>query len=366
MFSLDFYARRLIRHTPLPGQLRLALAGPARRLVRLGRIGGARRIPADGACIDTWIVPPSPAARPRGAVLLIHGLWDSKARMLPLARKLAKAGFCAVLPDLRCHGRSTGTFVTYGFREKHDLAAVMQSLAADGVVSGPTCVVGFSLGGCVAAQFAAMWPYRAADVSSACAADVSSACAVGVPPASSLFPGVSSSVTHQQQRQDADKMSATHEAKMASPHAGGTPASHAEMLPKCRGLVLLAPVASARMIMRRMLKFMAPFKSDDACRPIIDRAGELADFDVDAASAIDAARRMTCPTVVVHGLLDHTVPPEHGKAIFDALASPKQFVPVRWAGHNSLLCGRSDWIVQRLLAFSDADGEGKAGGQIGD
>jgi pimeloyl-ACP methyl ester carboxylesterase len=59
-------------------------------------------------------------------VLLVHGLWDSKARWLPLARKLAKAGFCSILPDLRCHGCSTGTFVTYGFREKLDLAAVMQ------------------------------------------------------------------------------------------------------------------------------------------------------------------------------------------------------------------------------------------------
>jgi pimeloyl-ACP methyl ester carboxylesterase len=324
MSSPDFYARRLIRHTALPGRLRLALAGPARWLLRLGRIGAIRRIPADGACIDTWVVPPSPAARPRGTVLLVHGLWDSKARMLPLARKLAKAGFYAVLPDLRCHGKSTGTFVTYGFREKHDLAAVMQSLAADGVVSGeaaipsvmggghpwppppdaaardgrraiesPTYVVGFSAGGCVAAQFAAM-------------------------------------------------------------------------LPECRGLVLLAPVASARMIMRRMLKFLAPFKTDDACRQIIDRAGELADFDLDAASAVDAARRIACPTVVVHGLLDRTVPPEHGKAIFDALAGPKQFVPVRWAGHNSLLWGRSNWIVQQLIAFSDTDGGGKSGGQIGD
>jgi len=282
MLSLDFYARRLIRHTALPGQLRLALIG----IARAGPLAveAARRIPADGVCIDAWVVSPFSAARPRGTVLLIHGLWDSKARMLPLARKLAKAGFCAVLPDLRCHGRSTGTFVTYGFREKHDLHAVMQSLAADGVLAGPTYVVGFSVGGCVAAQFAAM-------------------------------------------------------------------------LPECRGLVLLAPVASARLIMRRMLKFLAPFKTDDACRQIIDRAGQLADFDVDAASAIDAARRITCPALVVHGLLDHTVPPEHGKAIFDALAGPKQFLPVPWAGHNSLLWGRSNWIVQQLIAFADADSE---------
>jgi pimeloyl-ACP methyl ester carboxylesterase len=168
----------------------------------------------------------------------------------------------------------------------------MQYVAAEGLVSGATYIVGFSVGGCVAAQFVAMWP-------------------------------------------------------------------------ECRGLLLLAPVASARLIMRRMFKFLAPFKTDDACRQIIDRAGELADFDVDAASAIEAARRITCPAVVVHGLLDHTVPPEHGKAIFDALAGPKQFAPVRWAGHNSLLWGHSNWIVRQLLAFSDADPGGKIGGIAG-
>ena len=99
-----------------------------------------------------------------------------------------------------------------------------------------------------------------AGVPPACVADILSACGEGVPPscvadilsASSLFPDVSffsSSLAKQEQRQEqqqhqqqkqqqqrqdagrmpaahAEKMSATREAKMASPHAGGTPASH--------------------------------------------------------------------------------------------------------------------------------------------
>lgn len=213
---------------------------------------------------------------------MIHGLWDSKALMLPLARKFAAEGFACVLPDVRCHGWSTGRYTTYGHHEKHDMAAILRSLTAEGLLSSgaPTYVLGFSYGGVIAPQFAAMWP-------------------------------------------------------------------------ECRGLLLLAPVASARWIMRRMLRFAAPFKGEAACNRIIDRAGEIAGFDVDAASAIEAAKSLTCPAVVAHGLLDRTVPPFHGRAIFEALAGPKQFVGVGWAGHNSLLWGRSRWLVQRLLAFAD-------------
>jgi pimeloyl-ACP methyl ester carboxylesterase len=250
--------------------------------VRRGRIAAVRRIDANGVCIDTWVVPSCPTVQPRGTVLMIHGLWDSKALLLPLARKLAKAGFNCVLPDVRCHGWSTGRFVTYGYHEKHDLTAVMRSLAGEGLAVSPTYVLGFSVGGGIAPQFAAIWP-------------------------------------------------------------------------DCRGLMLLAPVASARLIMRRMLKFAAPFKGDAACQRIIDRAGEIGHFDVDAASAIEAARSITCPAVVMHGLLDHTVPSAHGKAIFDALTGPKQFILVRWAGHNSLLWGRSNLIVRQLVAFSDTE-----------
>jgi heptosyltransferase-2 len=62
-------------------------------------------------------------------------------------------------------------------------------------------------------------------------ADVSSACVEGILPASE-----SSRHEQREQRQDADKMSATREAKMASTHAGGTPATHP--------LVMLNPGAS--------------------------------------------------------------------------------------------------------------------------
>ncbi len=79
-----------------------------------------------------------------------------------------------------------------------------------------------------------VWPAtRVAARTGACAADILPACGVGVPPASSLFQVVSSSSVGKQQQQqqlqlqlqDAGKMPATREAKMASPHADGTSAS---------------------------------------------------------------------------------------------------------------------------------------------
>jgi len=57
-----------------------------------------------------------------------------------------------------------------------------------------------------------------------CGAGILPACGEGVPPSSLRFLAVSSLA---QQQQDADKMSATHEAGMASARAGETPATHA-------------------------------------------------------------------------------------------------------------------------------------------
>ena len=61
---------------------------------------------------------------------------------------------------------------------------------------------------------------------SACGEGVSPSCGVGILPTSSSFPAVSSMT----QQQDAGKMPATREARMASPHAGETPASHSGLL----------------------------------------------------------------------------------------------------------------------------------------
>jgi pimeloyl-ACP methyl ester carboxylesterase len=169
--NLDFYARRLLRQSRLPGRLRLAMLGSADKLLAARRIDKHLRFsPADGVELDVWLIrgrhqaAPGNAAAPTapdnapGTVLMIHGLWDSKGRFFRLGELLARRGFDVVLPDLRCHGDSTGGFTTFGALEKRDMLALMTSLRAAGEVRGPLWVFGFSMGAATAVQYSALDP----------------------------------------------------------------------------------------------------------------------------------------------------------------------------------------------------------------
>jgi len=154
-------ARQMVDHSRFPGTLRLLLAGPPRRLIERGRITAHRRVPApDGTELDLWLIAGDTATRgkPRGTVLLLHGMWDSKARMLAPGRLLADRGFDVVLPDLRGLGRSGGAHTTFGVLEVDDLRAAMAAVRDDGFAAPPFYVVGFSMGGGIAIQYAAREP----------------------------------------------------------------------------------------------------------------------------------------------------------------------------------------------------------------
>ncbi|MFT5356830.1 MAG: pimeloyl-ACP methyl ester carboxylesterase [Polyangiales bacterium] len=86
--------------------------------------------------------------------LILHGKADQKTSMAGLGRRFARAGVQAILVDLRGHGASTRTEITYGAREREDLSCVLDSLEAEGVQIGELGVFGSSYGGAVALQFA--------------------------------------------------------------------------------------------------------------------------------------------------------------------------------------------------------------------
>jgi len=280
---LDALAVRLVRHSPLLGRLRLSLMETREELLARGRIDADRQIACPGgAVLDAWVLRSRARGPARGAVLFIHGLWDSKAYMFGCAQRAAARGFDAVLVDLRAHGLSTGRYVTFGACETPDLLRVMDCLEREGLIAGPRLVVGFSMGGGIAVQ------YAAAD-------------------------------------------------------------------PACRGLVALAPVAAADLIMRRMLRIMCPLLGEPVLRAAVARAGQMAGFDPATVSAIRAASGIRFPAVVIHGRLDLTVPPSHGRAVFDALGGPKELVRP-WAPHGTVLMGREEWIARRLVAMAEHRG----------
>lgn len=104
--------------------------------------------------------PVQRAPRPRGTIVLLHGISD-RQELDPyvLYKELWRVkGYRVVQVDLRGHGRSTGEWISYGVFESKDMVQVLDELAKQGLVTGPVGVMGFSYGGAVGIKWAAIDP----------------------------------------------------------------------------------------------------------------------------------------------------------------------------------------------------------------
>jgi len=114
---------------PLPGSLDVSFVTP------------------DGVTLRGWYVP----SRNRAAVVLCHGLGENRTQMMFEAQTLVRAGYGALLFDSRGHGESGGDLVTWGDRERRDLAAALDFLSKRPDVDPERLgAIGFSLGGAMA------------------------------------------------------------------------------------------------------------------------------------------------------------------------------------------------------------------------
>jgi len=60
-----------------------------------------------------------------------------------------------------------------------------------------------------------------------------------------------------------------------------------------------------------------------------------------------------CPVLIIHGQADQTVPPHHGKALYEAAPDPKRNLWVAEAGHNDLSWVAGDQLRQSLQSFQE-------------
>ena len=84
--------------------------------------------------------------RGNGAVVLLHPMGDSRRAMLERSRLLAEHGIGSLLVDLRAHGETRGSRITFGLRESEDAHAAVR-FARDRTDGERVGAVGFSLGG---------------------------------------------------------------------------------------------------------------------------------------------------------------------------------------------------------------------------
>jgi len=85
----------------------------------------------------------------------------------------------------------------------------------------------------------------------------------------------------------------------------------------------------------------------DEIEDVIEQAGEIANFDVDSSSSVTAVAKISCPLLLVHGLLDTSAPAEGTRRIFMAAKEPKE---LRTLGEDQLeiLPILEDWIADEM------------------
>jgi pimeloyl-ACP methyl ester carboxylesterase len=115
------------------------------------------------------------------------------------------------------------------------------------------------------------------------------------------------------------------------------------------GVMAITSYKDADTMMRRHLAFTAPTMSQPDVEKVIARAGEMGDFDPDNASTTEAAARLDCPLLLVHGLIDISVPLEHSQAIYEAANEPKELRVFTPGPEQMVLIARwEDWIAERV------------------
>jgi pimeloyl-ACP methyl ester carboxylesterase len=114
------------------------------------------RIQGPRGMLGGWYLP----ARNGCTLICCHGINDNRGQWLSqIARLHQRGGYGALLFDFAGHGESEGTTVTYGAREKYDIAAVVAYLRSRGDVDMARIgILGYSLGAIASTLAAAEQP----------------------------------------------------------------------------------------------------------------------------------------------------------------------------------------------------------------
>jgi uncharacterized protein len=106
----------------------------------------------DGLTLRGWYIPADNSVK---TIIVCSGANGSLDADVHVAPWLHEAGFNVLLFNWRAHGQSEGEVVTLGFNERYDLIAAVQFAKAQGAER--IGVLGFSMGGTVAIDTAAIY-----------------------------------------------------------------------------------------------------------------------------------------------------------------------------------------------------------------
>jgi len=123
---------------------------------------------------------------------------------------------------------------------------------------------------------------------------------------------------------------------------------YAAIEPRCAGVLAIASPTGVKDVSRMLFPLATKGWLDET----IMHAGEIAGFDPSDASAIDAAGKLKCPLVLVHGRLDIIVPHSHSERIYAAASGPRELISRGLLNHTTIQVGQNAWIVRRMSALA--------------
>jgi pimeloyl-ACP methyl ester carboxylesterase len=126
---------------------------------------------------------------------------------------------------------------------------------------------------------------------------------------------------------------------------------------RVRAVVAVEPFATARDEVPHFGRVMAPgvglLVSERAYQEALDEAGRLAQFDPDAADAVQAIRRTTAEILIVHGTNDWIVPHRQSELLHAAAPDHSQLVSIPCLGHVALWLDPGGRVAARAGAWFD-------------
>jgi uncharacterized protein len=123
--------------------------------------------------VSAWYLP---ARSPRGAVVVTHGIGMDKSfsfepAQVALVRQLVDSGLSVLAIDLRGHGESDASRLSYGLHERLDVLGAVDWLLRRGYAPGTIGLLGASMGAVASIAAAAEEPAVAAVVADSAFAD---------------------------------------------------------------------------------------------------------------------------------------------------------------------------------------------------
>jgi len=234
------------------------------------------------ATLALWVH--APAQKPRGTILLLHGILNDHHQLDSVSGSLVAAGYRTVQVDLRGHGESTGKHISFGVFDARDLSALVTALQKQNLCDETVGIYGVSYGG-----------------------------AAGL-----LMAGAD---------------------------------------PRVKAMVTVASFATLRdeapHFARQLLPLPGAMLSDADFTAILKQAGEIAGFEPNDASPVDAIAKTHAQILLIHGDQDLITPVEASRELNAAASDHCELDVMTGKGHLDLAFDLFGALHGRTLAWFD-------------